>query len=209
MLWRLTLVASQFAFAQPHSTMWADIRLSPFKRQVTITCTQLGSGPATSHLSKIVFAIPFVRLFSRFGGIVVNVSRTCEELSWNRTLMAKILLARNALLVSWHDNLAERSKAPASGAGPKGRGFKSHSCHISTCDVACFSFSDTILPHTRDYITLHLLYPDTQARLSCSVVSLDNRLSQGLLCNCHLICSLCDGWQCYTSPARKQISLLF
>jgi len=65
------------------------------------------------------------------------------------------------------------------------------------------------LPHTRDYITLHLLYPDTQARLSCSVVSLDNRLSQGLLCNCHLICSLCDGWQCYTSPARKQISLLF
>ena len=28
------------------------------------------------------------------------------------------------------DNLAERSKAPASGAGPKGRGFKSHSCHI-------------------------------------------------------------------------------
>ena len=207
--------------------MWVDIRLSPFKRQVTITCTQLGSGPATSHLSKIVFAIPFVRLFSRFGGIVVNVSRTCEELSWNRTLMAKILLARNALLVSWHDNLAERSKAPASGAGPKGRGFKSHSCHISTCDVAFFLFSDTILPRTRDYITLHLLYPDTtlphtwdyitlhllypdtQARLSCSVVSLDSRLSQGLLCNCHLICSLCDGWQCYTSPARKQISLLF
>ena len=27
------------------------------------------------------------------------------------------------------DNVAEWSKAPASGAGPKGRGFESHSCH--------------------------------------------------------------------------------
>ncbi len=28
------------------------------------------------------------------------------------------------------DSLAERSKALASGASPKGRGFKSHSCHF-------------------------------------------------------------------------------
>ena len=31
---------------------------------------------------------------------------------------------------SWHDSLAEWSKALASGASPKGRGFEPHSCHI-------------------------------------------------------------------------------
>ena len=36
----------------------------------------------------------------------------------------------NSKFAIFGDNLAERSKAPASGAGPKGRGFKSHSCHI-------------------------------------------------------------------------------
>ena len=32
----------------------------------------------------------------------------------------------------WHDSLAEWSKALASGASPKGRGFEPHSCHFST-----------------------------------------------------------------------------
>ena len=35
-----------------------------------------------------------------------------------------------------NDSLAEWSKAPALGAGPKGRGFEPHSCHIflnNTC----------------------------------------------------------------------------
>ena len=32
------------------------------------------------------------------------------------------------------DSVAERSKAPASGAGPKGRGFESHSCQF--CFIA-------------------------------------------------------------------------
>ena len=41
-------------------------------------------------------------------------------------------------VASWHDNLAERSKAPASGAGPKGRGFKSHSCHTLICECVYF-----------------------------------------------------------------------
>ena len=36
----------------------------------------------------------------------------------------------------WADNLAERSKALASGASPKGRGFKSHSCHKSPCEMS-------------------------------------------------------------------------
>ncbi len=65
-------------------------------------------------------------------------------------LLVRSVSLKIAKLTSWLDNLAERSKAPASGAGPKGRGFKSHSCHTSTCEnarhfvlVAC---SDDELP---------------------------------------------------------------
>ena len=43
---------------------------------------------------------------------------------------ARTTSSKGAVRVSWlGGSLAERSKAPASGAGPKGRGFESHSCH--------------------------------------------------------------------------------
>ena len=51
-------------------------------------------------------------------------------------LFIATLMLENDEFASCLDNLAERSKAPASGAGPKGRGFKSHSCHTSICENA-------------------------------------------------------------------------
>ena len=35
-----------------------------------------------------------------------------------------------------HDSLAEWSKALASGASPKGRGFEPHSCHLLTLGIS-------------------------------------------------------------------------
>ena len=37
----------------------------------------------------------------------------------------------------YHDSLAERSKAVAQGAIPKGRGFEPHSCHFSAIAAQC------------------------------------------------------------------------
>ena len=40
-----------------------------------------------------------------------------------------------------HDSLAERSKAVAQGAIPKGRGFEPHSCHSLKPSTMCVCFS--------------------------------------------------------------------
>ena len=50
----------------------ADIQLSPVIRQVT--CTRLGSGRATSHVSMIVFAIPLSGDFLVVSNLLVDLS---------------------------------------------------------------------------------------------------------------------------------------
>ncbi len=56
--------------ASPHLS--ADIQLSPVIRQVT--CTRLGSGRATSHVSMIVFAIPLSGDFLVVSNLLVDLS---------------------------------------------------------------------------------------------------------------------------------------
>ena len=47
----------------------------------------------------------------------------------------KNAFTNNVTFTCKHDSLAERSKAVAQGAIPKGRGFEPHSCHsFSHCD---------------------------------------------------------------------------
>ena len=54
----------------------------------------------------------------------------------------KICLRNLVAALAQKDSLAEWSKAPDLGSGPKGRGFKSHSCHIIVTIFFVFSFCD-------------------------------------------------------------------
>ena len=63
-----------------------------------------------------------------------------------------------------HDSLAEWSKALASGASPKGRGFESHRCHGMPMNISeCILLKD---PPTRNRTRDHLIYSQMLYQLS-------------------------------------------
>ena len=60
--------------------------------------------------------------------------RTCEE----NSLFIIYILKMSTIDV----RMAERSKAPVSGTGPKGRGFKSHSWHVEKTQSCAFLYNN-------------------------------------------------------------------
>ena len=75
-------------------------------------------------------AAPFINTLIRFFGMQVFLGFVCAN--WLEKLwMVGIAQSKMSLpFVVHNDTLAERSKAVAQGAIPKGRGFEPHRCHF-------------------------------------------------------------------------------